>query len=52
MVSGLEMLKRAMLQNKIIDTRQDISNKQRHTTNEKPNMCLNLFDKNNQYFDP
>ena len=25
---------------------------QRHTTNEKPNMYLDIFKKNNQYFNP
>ena len=26
--------------------------KQRHTTNKKPNMYLNIFNKNSQYFNP
>ena len=29
-----------------------VKKKQRHTTNQKPNMYLDIFDKNNQYFNP
>ena len=29
-----------------------VKKNQHHTTNEKPNMYLNIFDKNKQYFDP
>ena len=29
-----------------------VKKKQRHTTNEKPDTYLDIFNKNKQYFDP
>ena len=39
--------------NKFMSSIQGIRAKknQHHTINEKPNMYINLFNKNNQYFD-